>query len=399
MNDQARPRSQKSHQYQSVDNDEIDLRDLIRVLWLQRLIIVGIAVIGALLGVGASLMSARYVSEGLFMTTVSMDAYKRYESVLFNGPRLQQFLQQSSKEGSPAGQHLLKLVDNPLSLSRALKPEFSFTDKDAKAFGLKADQTSALIGIRLRNEERTPTGAAPVLLLAEYIRDTMIRVDMDATMLAQCNHYRTREQTLRNDQIQSEFDIKQQQHRVQTLKDLIARRPDSTLSDSRQIVAVEKGAERFLSPVAQLTAVEILIADMKLAEARRERELIGSALKRDYYCEAQKALQGPLSGRAFLAALSSIQANVFTGADKSIGIVEQTWNELDLQRANWINSYLASMRFVVSPEGSEFRESRPGLVTGLILGLVAGGLLGVLLAFVIGWWRASHEVIAAPQRA
>lgn len=397
MNEQVRPSSLVP--YQPVDNDEIDLRDLVRVLWQQRLIIAGIAIVGALLGVGVSLMSTRYVSEGLFLAPVPMDAYKRYESVLFNGPRLEQYLQQIGKDGDSARQQLLQLVDSPVILSKALKPEFSFTDNDAKAFGVKAEQASALIGLRLRHEDRTPTGAAPLLLLAEYVRDTMIRVDLTATMLAQCNDYRTREQTLRNEQIQSEFDIKQQQHRVQTLKDLIARRPDSTLSDSRQIVAVEKGSERFLSPVAQLTAVEILIADMKLAEAKRDRELIGSALKRDYYCEAQKTLQGPVSGRAFLAALPTIQATVFTGADKSIGIVEQTWNELDLQRANWINSYLARMRFVVSPEGSEFRERKPGLVSGFIFGLVVGSMLGVFLVFAIGWWRSSHEIIAAPQRA
>jgi LPS O-antigen subunit length determinant protein (WzzB/FepE family) len=214
---------------------------------------------------------------------------------------------------------------------------------------------------------------------------------MEAITLDQCNAFRTREQELRNKQIQNDFDIRQEDSRAEKLREIIARNPDASAIDNRQIVSLEKGTERFLSPAAQLVASEIKIADMKLAEASRERERTASALTRDYYCQAQQALTQPTTGKAFLNELKNIQAAVFQGQDKSIDIIEQTWNELDVQRENWASSYLSSMRFVASPEGTEVKERKPGLALGLVLGGLLGGMLGVFGALVRAWWRGDQE--------
>ena len=381
----------------STDNDEIDLRDLVRILWLKRWLIAGLALVGAALGIAASLSSTKYVSEGLFTVSSSVDAYKRYESVLLNGPRLEQFLQQRADTEAAAA--LRPLVDSDTALHKAVKPEFGFTDKDAKALGVQSEAASTLIGFRLRHENPTPIGGAPVVVLSEFVRDAIIRIDMEDQMLAQCNDLRTREQTLRNEQIQNDFEIQQEQQRIGTLKNLIERRPDVIVPDSRQIVSVEHGSERFLSPLAQLTAAEILVADMRLAEALRARERTASALKRDYYCKAQQALQEPIGGRAFLEQLNVIQTAAFEGKERSSDIVEKTWNELDVERANWINTYLSGMRFLASPDGSEVRQRKPGIALAVVLGLILGGMIGVLVALILGWWRGHPHGVATRQVA
>ena len=381
----------------ATNNDEIDLRDIAHMRWLKRWLIAGLALVGAALGVAASLSSTRYVSEGLFMVSSSVDAYKRYESVLLNGPRLEQFLQQSADPEAAAA--LRPLVDNDTALRKAVKPEFGFTDKDAKALGVQSEAASTLIGFLLRHEHATPIGGAPVVMLSEFVRDTIIRIDMEAQMLAQCNSFRTREQTLRNEQIQHNFEVQQQQQRIGTLKTLIERRPDVIVPDSRQIVSVEQGSERFLSPLAQLTAAEILVADMRLAEALRARERTASALKRDYYCKAQQVLQEPIGGRTFLEQLNVIQTAVFEGKDRSADIIEKTWNELDVERANWTNTYLSGMRFLASPDGSEVRQRKPGIALAVVLGLILGGMIGVLVALILGWWRGHPHGVATRQVA
>lgn len=381
----------------SADSDEIDLRELVRLIWIKRRLIIGLMVTGSLAGVVASQMSTKYVSEGLFMTSAPVDAYKRYESILLNGPRLRQFLQQSDNTATTAA--LLPLADNPASLRKAIAPEFGFTDKDAKTFGVQAEKANDLIGIRLRHENDAPMVGTPVTVLAEFVRDTIIRVDLEAEMLSRCNDFRTREQTLRNDQIQNDFDIQQQQQRISTLKTLIARQPNSAMPDNRQIVAVEQGSERFLSPLAQLTAAEILVADMRLAEARRERERAASALKRDYYCQAQHALQTSGSGRSFLEQLQTIQAATFEGKNRTDDLVEKTWNELEVERTNWSSKYLSSMRFIASPDGSEIRQRKPGMATAALLGLILGGMGGILAALIAGWWHGSRREVVAEQGA
>lgn len=379
---------------QTHDDDEIDLRQLIATLWRQKGLIVGLGILGAALGLGASFMSTKYVSDGLFLTPgVSAGNYKRYENVFASGARLQQYLQLTDQASTADGALLFELADNLDRLRDSLKPEFAFTDKDQKTFGVKIndDEPGAMIGVRIQFAHKAPTDGTPVTLLADYVRDSIIRVNMEATMLGQCNEFRTREQELRNAQIQNDFAIRQEESRLANLRDIIARNPDASAIDNRQIVSLEKGTERFLSPAAQLVASEIQIADMKLAEVRRERERTASALKRDYYCQAQQALTQPTTGKAFLGELKNIHAAVFQGQDKSIDIVEQTWNELDVQRENWASTYLSSMRFVASPEGTEVKERKPGLALGLVLGGMLGGMLGVFGALMRAWWRGDQE--------
>jgi LPS O-antigen subunit length determinant protein (WzzB/FepE family) len=173
---------------QTYDNDEIDLRQLVATLWRQKGLIVGIGVLGAALGLGASVMSTKYVSEGLFLTpsvSTSADAraangrkeaemalsaadYKRYEGVLTNGPRLQQYLQTSNQATTADGQLLLALANASGKLADTLKPEFAFTDRDSKTFGVKinADDPGAMLGVRIEFAHKEPTGGTPVTLLA-----------------------------------------------------------------------------------------------------------------------------------------------------------------------------------------------------------------------------------------
>lgn len=377
-----------------ITEDEIDLRQLVTVLWRQKALIVVITLLGATIGLGASLLSTKHVTEGLFLTPgVSAANYKRYDNIFSSGARLQHFLQTSNQASTPEGELLLKLAANPDALRDALEPEFAFTDRDQKTFGVKLDDDNpgAMIGVRIRLAHEVPTGGAPVALLAEYVRDSIIRVNMEATMLAQCTEFSTREQELRNAQIQNDFAIRQEERRLANLREIIARNPSASAIDSRQIVSLEKGTERFLSPAAQLVASEIHIADMKLAEARRKRERIGSALKRDYYCAAQQALQQGRAGRDFLGSLKDIQASAFQGHDRTVDIVEQTWNEIDVQRENWSSTYFSSMRFIASPEGAEVKVRKPGLALGVVLGGMLGGMLGVMLALIRAWWRNEAE--------
>lgn len=380
----------QTHAPAPLDDDEIDLRKFIAVLWRQKVLIVVISVLGGALGLGASILSTKYVTEGIFLTPgISAGNYKHYQGILTSGARLRQYLHVSGNLTTPEGQLLDALAEIPGELTEIIKPEFAFTDRDSKTFGIKInpDDPGEMIGIRLSVAHPKPTDGKPLTLLAEYVRDTIIRVNSESAMLDRCANLRIREQELRNEQIANEFAITQVEKRVDNLRDIVARNPDANAIDSRQIVSLEKGTERFLSPAVQLVAAEIQIADMKLAEVRRERDRVASAIKRDYYCAAQQALQQPISSITFLEELKNIQTAVFQGQDKSIDIVEQTWNELDLERETWTATYLQGMRFAAPPEGTETKVSKPRKAIGLALGGILGGMLGVFVALIRAWWK------------
>ena len=373
--------------------DEIDLRQLFNTLWLQRKVIGKFALACALIGVLIGQLSTKYVSEGVLQTgQINASNYKRYESVLLTGSNLAKFLERNKQANKDTAELLDGLSLSAARLKDAIKPEFAFTDKDQKSLGVKssASDGGAMIGLRLSFEHSEPTLGAPVLLLGDYVRDTLLRVDLEGSINSECLSNQTVAQSLRIAQIKDEFSTKQELARAKTLRGL-----NGKGGEVRQLVSLDKGGERFLSPQAQLNAVEITISELQLAQINRERDLKSSALRQAYYCETVKVLQKPGNTDVVLEEMKAIQDVVFKDQDKTVPIIEQTGSELNLQRLGWENTYLRGMRFVSSPEGSEVKSRKPGRATGLILGALLGSLLGIVFVFGRQWWLANKAEITA----
>ena len=388
--------------------DEIDVRQLLHTLWLQRKVIIVMALVSAAVGLGVAQLSTKYVSEAVLQLPqkkeqadssqspiISAANYKRYESVLLTGANLAKFLQRNPQASPDALALLEPLTLNAQGLREAIKPEFSFTDKDQKALGVKSAATDpgAMVGLRLSIDSANPTHGAPLFLLADYVRDSILRVDMETAIYDGCLQSQTQAQALRVEQLKDEFKFSQEERRAKTLRGLVSRSPGS--QDTRQVVTVDKGSERFLSPAAQLNASEITMSELRLAQVNRERDRIASALKQAYYCDAASTLQKPVGAAALIDALKLQQTTVFKDKSKDGDIVDQTANEFELQRDNWGNNYLRGMRFVSSPEGSEVKTRKPGRALGMILGALLGALLGVIFVFGRQWWQANKAQITA----
>jgi len=379
-------------------DDEIDVRQLLHTLWLQRKVIISIAFVSAAVGLGVAELSTKYVSEAVLQLPpiISAANYKRYESALLNGANLAKFLQQNP-QASPDSLTLLgSLTLNTQALREVIRPEFSFTDKDQKAMGVKsaAIDTGAMLGLRLSINSANPTQGLSLLLLADYVRDSIVRLDMETAIYEGCLQSQTQAQALRVEQLKDEFKFSQEERRAKTLRGLVSRTPG--IQDTRQVVTVDKGSERFLSPAAQLNASEITMSELRLAQVNRERDRIASVLKQSYYCYAANTLQKIGGAAALIDALKVQQAAVFKDKTKDDDIIDQTANELEIQRENWGNNYLRGMRFVSLPEGSEVKSRKPGRGTGLLMGALLGGLLGVFFVFGRQWWQANKAEITAP---
>lgn len=369
-------------------DDEIDLRVVVATLLSSKWLILSLTAVGIALGAILSLSSTRYVADGLFLTPeLQATDYKRYEQLFTNARRLETYLVERGLADTEAGISLANAASGLEKGGTILTPEFSLTERDLKSFGVTVANSENMLGVRLRIEQPAPNDGAVINLLSEYVRDSIAKVDLEGAVLASCNKYRTRDQEIRNEQLQSEFLIAQEESRFNNLRDIVARNSDADAIDARQIVSLEKGNERYLSPKAQLVATEIHIADLKLAEATRERERVASAIKGAYYCEAQRVLPEAATSTAALQKLKEVQASVFMGYDKSIEVVERVWNELDVERQKWHSKYLVSMRFVAPAQSLELEERKPSIALGLTIGALLGLALGVFLALTMAWWR------------
>lgn len=388
------------HPHPVYAGDEVDLRQLVRAVWRYRWVVVALGILGGLAGLGVSQLSTRYVAEGLFLTpSLTLDSYKRYESALGNEQRLLAFIRANGLAGTQTEQQLLRLAHVPGALAKAVRPAFTLTANDAKAFGIDtAEASGKLLGVTLRLERAELTAEAPILRLAEYLRHTMIEVDLADAMLNQCLSFQGKEQELRSQQIQSDFAVLQLRQRAKHLRELVATIPGASNIDNRQVISLEGGGERYLSPSAQLVAIELGIGDAELATARRERDRQAAAIKKEYYCAGRELQQQATTGMAFLGRLAELRDKVLSDVDSKLDVVEQAGIELALERQAWVSHYLERSRYVAAPDGGEQERRSPGRALGLALGGVLGGLFGLLFALGLAWWHDNREsVLAADQ--
>lgn len=375
--------------------DEIDLRQLARALWRYRWVVVLLGIFGGLGGLGVSLLSTRHVAEGLFLTpAMTMASFKQYEAALGNEARMDRFIELQGLEGTQSAELLRTLTRVPGAMDKAVRPAFTLTGREAKAYDIQIEE-SGVLGFHLELSREQRTEESPIRRLADYVRHTMIDVDLRNVMLDQCIAFRGREQLLRNEQIQSDFKVSQAQQRAERLRQLIARIPGAGQIDNRQVVSLEGGGERFLSPTTQLVAVEVAISEAAIEDTRRERERTAAALKKQYYCGALELQREAMVGQDFLKRLEGLQEATFADQDLKLDVVEQTANEIALQRQSWLDNYLERSRFVVSPDGGEQKRRKPGVAVGGLLGGVLGGFFGLLLAFALAWWHDNREEVLA----
>jgi len=355
--------------------------------------IILIGVIGALLGLLASQLTTKYVSEDLLITSgVQTSNYKYFEEFLGNGLNLATFLEVNSQVDPKSAKVLSALSLSNEGLKKTIRPEFSLTDKDKKAFGFTSNnvESGTIIGLRLKVETSELSNGMPLVLLGNYVKDSLLRLELENAINAQCLQNRSVVGSLRIAQIKDEFQTNLELSRAKTLRGLSGRG-----DEVRQLLSIDKGGERFLSPQAQLNAVEFKLSELKLAQVTRERELQQSALRQAYYCEAVNSLLKPVQASAHLEAFQQIQEAVFKDQDKLNPIVDQTLTEINFQRDMWSNNYLRSIRFISPPELSESKVRGLPLGAGLALGALLGGLIAVFFVFIRNWWKTYQAEITA----
>ena len=399
MNDRdssAQPAMQSPASPPIVD-DGIELEHLVRAIWRYRRAVLALGLLGGLIGLAVSLFTARYVADGLFLTPgLDMASYKRYEVALGNGERMRRFLELNQLESSQTAEVFHRIETVPGALAKAVRPAFTLTERDAKSYDVKGDGPGQLLGIQISVERKKQTAESPVQHFAEYLRHTMIELDLQESLMSQCLASQSRELELRNEQISGDFSLQQARMRAEHLRDIMKRVPDASRVDARQVVAIDAGRERFLSPTAQLVAVEVEIANAQLADQQRERERTATRLRKSFYCQARNLQQESGIGQELLGRLGTLQSAVFEGEDLASDIVEQVRNEIELTIQGWVNRYMQLSRFVVPPDGGEKLERKPGRGLGLVMGGVLGTFLGMLVAMMLAWWRDHRaEVFAA----
>jgi hypothetical protein len=322
---------------------------------------------------------------------VTLAEYRRVTAAYSTESALRDFLGAAKKQG-PAADRLLAQSTSSEFWSSVAAPVLPFNRRDAREFGdLKDAASNSLVGVDLATNARTPAMANEMLdAMSGYFANALIRERIRAWILKHSGEAPARQKALRAEVVEAQMKIETMGRRIQDLKGILARYPDAAKLDSRQVVTIAEGQDRFLPPLAQLVAAETSITQQRETIARKERLARQFDLMERYFTEADRKLQATPLASELIAAIATLTTAKYEGVDPEAEWVREVVLRLQADVASF-SSALASFGIRNEARVAQISSRDPARLAAF----GAGGailLLG-LIAFVRASLRTSRSEV------
>lgn len=379
-----------------LEDDTLDLRHLAARLWRYRLVIAIAPLVVATIATISATLSMGYQSSGVYrIGDYGLADYKRLRTILTDRSRFDRFARASGADTLAEGRLLRESIASEEKFNQLIQPAFRLTKEDVRQLaGSDGGKGDTLMGLRITitsdQAEKSQNGAK---LLADYILDTIILTELPDWLRQEAANHKNALLKLKNRILETRFEIEQNREKLALLKELLERYPHSTDQGTRQLVSVEQGGDRYLSPLAQIVARESLIADLELSRKQLFHDSAKLTHSHRFYQAASELTHRSLGGRALLDELDLLKDDLFK-PDPLDGAAEATDNELTIALAERRNRYFEKFRFLSAPQLPERASGKNRRL--IAVQAWAFALAGaVLLVLLFDWWREHRDEIAA----
>ena len=311
---------------------------------------------------------------------VTLAEYRRAVSAYSSTAALHEFLTAAKKQG-PAADRLLIQAEGSGFWNAVATPVLPFSRRDAREFGeLKDAASNSLVGVELSTDARTPQLAGEMLVtMGSYFANALIRERIRGWVLKHSGEAPAKQKALHAEVVEAQMKIETMGRRIQDLKTILARYPESAKLDARQVVSISEGSDRFLSPLVQLVAAETSITQLREIIARKERQARQSDLVERYFAEADKKLQQTPLASELIPALAALATARFEGVDPQAEWAREVILRIQADIASF-SSALSSMGIRNEARVSSVASRDPARLAAF--GVAAAILLLVLFAFI-----------------
>ncbi|MBC7490585.1 MAG: hypothetical protein H7240_12060 [Glaciimonas sp.] len=351
----------------------IDIREVTNAIYQAKCLVLLITVLMTACAILVGWTISSYKSEGYFQMEMSFADFKRLKSALVAPSRWQDFTKTLNKSQLYTFQDEDFYANSKLeSLITPIYPVTRSEIKDIPNAMLK-NEGADISGLKLFYQAETPLLAQQgVLVLGDFLRDTMILLDVKEAVRKRFMEYQSRAQKLDNDTIEARYELEQLKLKRASMETILYKYPNAVRLENRQPVTITDGNERFLSPVTQLVAIETDIAEKTREMPKIFREQQINIIHLRYYKQLQDLISKSTSGNTFLAMLPTLKNQLKLNMDDE---VERTvFNNISIDNLNARSLYIEKKSFIAPPLIP--KKSTPGLLKsgliGLLLGLIAG---------------------------
>jgi LPS O-antigen subunit length determinant protein (WzzB/FepE family) len=419
----------EANRVDEIYDDEINLSSIFFVLWEKRKLIIFGTLGATLLSIVISfLISKTYRSEGYYQLGnplfrmeekvrrplfrmeekdnqfntdkqksigISIPIYKSSSSQFFNPNNL---LEKANHEKFFNEENLKKMTYDLKSsgdISKWIKPVYAFAKEDAREFSqLPKDEGNAVLGMNIAYETDSPeSAAAHVSFFGKYIRDCLLYVTVYNYVTDGYSKSVAALNKNENETIRFQFDLVQNTNKMKDIQAILSNYPEAAKMESRQLVSVQEGGDRFLAPVTQLVGIESTLADIRreLASLKRDRENL--SIRVEYFSRAFNKL-GEIKehGDSLIQLLKTIKDDIFKNKDLNRDEIKEVFNTLLIDLQVFEFTFYQNSRFVSAPT-IPTTHIKPNRSIIAAVTFITSFLFFVILAFVTHWWHLNKKNI------
>jgi LPS O-antigen subunit length determinant protein (WzzB/FepE family) len=396
--------------------DEIDFTYVFSILWRRRKLIFFGTLAASLLAMVATFFIPRvYRSEGFYqlgnpqqsladvgnsqkagaLIGVPIPLYKNNSPQFFNPNRLQLFADQAKAFSTLDLRHIRNEFRSNEDISKWIKPVYAYSKEDTREFAqIAKDEANSVIGLNISYEAGSAHKANQfVQFLGNYIRDCLLFVTLYDYIMEKFSTTISELNKNENDIIEAQFAFLQNSTKLSDIKAILTRYPESVKIENRQLVSVQDGGGRYLSPVTQLVGIESELADQRqqLALLKRQKEMLGIYM--EYFSRCKDELKrAERRGEIIFSLLKSIQIEVFKNKDLNRDTVKEVANDLSIDLQTFDLVFFTNCRFISGPTTPD-RHIRPRKTLVVVLTCFLAFFFFMVLALAWHWWKSNQNRI------
>lgn len=381
--------------------DEIDLGAILAGLWKRKnLIIFGTLVVTLMAAAASYVIPKTYRSEAFYQIGngdgITIPLYKKSSSQFSSPTRFQDYVSRNTSFTDPEKQEISKKLTEAEDIQKWITPIYAFSKEDSRQLAqVGRDQKNSVLGLNLAFEARTPERAARMVsFFGEYVRDCLMYVMLFDYISGNAIDARTSLQENENALSAIRFSLEQEGKKMQDIQAILRKYPDAANIENRQLVSIQEGGSRFLSPVTQLVGIESMVADLRRKVDKLERDREKLALRVEFFDLVKAALdQEGKQGEPLFQRLKAAETELFAKKDLSRDTVREVFNNLSVDRQNFERTFYQSYRFVSDPTVPT-HHIKPRKSKIVLAAFFLSAFFFLFLALFLNWWQDNKKILA-----
>jgi len=390
--------------------DEIDLGAILAAFWKRKNLIIFGTLVATLLAAAASYVIPKtYRSEAFFQLGggggdkdkiitdgVPIPLYKKSSSQFSSPTRFQEYVSRNTSFTDPEKQEISRKLTEAEDIQKWITPIYAFSKEDSRQLAqVGKDQHNSVLGLNLAFEANTPEQAARMVsFFGEYVRDCLMYVTLFDYISGNAVNARTSLQENENALSATRFALEQQQKKMVDIQAILRKYPDAAKIENRQLVSIQEGGSRFLSPVTQLVGIESTVADLRRQVDKLERDRAKLTLRVEVFDLAKADLdQERKQGETLFQRLKAAETELFAKKDLSRDTVREVFNDLSVDWQNFDRTFYQSYRFVSDPTvpTQHIKPRKSVIVLGAFF---VSAFFFLFLAIFLNWWQDNKKILA-----